>query len=238
MSSVSDIKVSVIIPAYNEAERIQPTLMRVHEYLAAKSYPYEVIIVDDGSSDATASVVTEQIVGWPNFSIVQLPKNAGKGAAVAAGMLRARGLHRLYMDADNSTDISHWDAFDTAFRDGADVVVGSRRIQGAMVALRQPVHREMLGAAFRLIVGLIAPTAVEDTQCGFKAFTAEAAVRLFSNQLTTRWAFDVEVLRRAQKEGFHIDEVAVVWNNDRRSHLRLPEMLAMAVDLARIRISM
>ena len=236
MSSATDIELSVIIPAYNESERIGPTLDNVRRFLAGKSYRSEVIVVDDGSRDRTRHVVGAQILDWPNFSLLELSENIGKGGAVAAGMKEAKGKLRLYMDADNSTDICHWDAIHAAFREGADVVVGSRRVPGAQVALRQPLHREMLGAAFRFIVRILAPTNVEDSQCGFKAFSAAAADRLFASQITTRWAFDVELLRRARRYKFRVDEVPVIWNNDRRSHMRFSEMLSMAVDLVRIRI--
>ncbi len=234
---VNEPYLSVIIPAYNEARRIGPTLRSVGAFLAKKSYSFEVIVVNDGSVDKTADVVRSlAAAGLPSLRILTLATNEGKGAAVRKGMLEARGEYRLFMDADNSTSIEHWERMTPYFVEGFDIVIGSRHVGGSRIAVRQSWVRESLGAIFRCLVRLIVPCGVADSQNGFKAFTAVAAQTLFANTHTPGWAFDVEVLRNSRRLGFKVKEVPVTWANDTDSKQRFLGMVRSLFDLVRIRI--
>jgi dolichyl-phosphate beta-glucosyltransferase len=232
----SRIYLSVVIPAYNEAERVGKTLNSVDAYLKKLPYSYEIIIVDDGSRDATTKVLRSYAASIPNLKLLRFPKNRGKGWAVREGMLYANGRYRLFMDADGSTDIAHWGVAKTALDDGADVVVGSRHIQGSMIKVRQAPHREVLGYVFRSLVRVIFRMPIYDTQNGFKAFGAEAAERIFRRQHVTGWAFDVEILSIARRLEYTVTEIPIAWIDDDRSRMTFGAMPKMLMDLARIRL--
>lgn len=227
---------SIIIPAYNEAERIKSTLDKISDFLRVQRYRYEIIVVDDGSSDDTREIVAEAAARIPMLKILKLPLNQGKGAAVKTGMLAAEGEVRLFMDADNSTSIEQVEKLLPYLRNGYDIAVGSRRIAGAEIRVSQPFVREVLGACFRAIVHFLIPLDIIDTQNGFKLFTSAAAEMLFKNLHTNGWGFDVEILFFAHKMRLTVAEVPIVWANDYRSQLRFPDMLRMIPDLLRIRL--
>ena len=229
---------SVIIPAYNESQRIGRTLRAVHAYLKEERYEYEIIVVDDGSSDATASLVHANTRRIKALRLLRLPRNEGKGWAVREGMLAATGRYRLFMDADGATAIEHWPALKERLESGADVAVGSRHVAGATIVVRQAMHREMLGHLFRLVVRALFRLPVIDTQNGFKAFTAAAAEKIFSRQRLKGWAFDVEVLTVARDLHFSIAEVPVAWFNDDRSRLRVTSTPLMLLDILKVRLAL
>jgi len=226
-------RVSIIIPAHNEAGRIKKTLRRLKEYLSGQTYIHEIIVVDDGSSDGTGAIVREMNV--PSVTVLTLAKNEGKGAAVRAGMLAAHGTYRLFMDADGSTDIGEIEKLLPWTIKGYDVVIGSRRITGAKIQVKQNPLRELLGHTFRTMTRLLVPLEFEDTQNGFKLFSENAALQVFKRLRTEGWSFDVEVLLAAQALGFKIKEVPITWVNDGRSRLTLVHMLRMLIDLLKIR---
>lgn len=228
-------EVSVVIPAFNEEERIGPTLDAVHAYFSYQSYRYEILVVDDGSDDHTAEVVSERMDRISGLSLIGLPRNQGKGAAVKAGMLAARGTARLLMDADNSTAIEHLDRLLPELKNGFDVVIGSRRVPGARIAIPQSFFRELSGSIFRAIVHQMLPISVADTQNGFKLFSAEAADAIFHAAQMTGWAFDVEILLLAERLGFRVGEVPITWHNDGRSKVRPHHMAHMLFDVFRLR---
>jgi glycosyltransferase involved in cell wall biosynthesis len=204
---------SVIIPAYNEAERIGVTLLRIEEYANASGRSLEVIIVDDGSTDDMASVVRGYSGRLPGLRLVVNESNKGKGYAVRRGMLEASGLYRLFMDADNSVDISHVDAFLERGVAGTDVVIGSIKLNTTAVVERNGIHRRLLGSAANFLIQLLAVPGIQDTQRGFKLFSARAANRIFSLQTIERFGFDIEILVIARQYGFSIEELPVAWDN-------------------------
>ena len=226
---------SIIIPAFNEEDRIGPTLDAVDAHVRSAPYTYEIIVVDDGSRDATARIVKEKIPTINRLSLISLPHNTGKGMAVRTGMLTARGEARLFMDADNSTSIEQVDTL-LPLLGMYDIIVGSRLVSGAVVAIKQGVFRDVLGAIFRLIAHATVPLPVRDTQNGFKLFSARAAQDIFSALKTDGWSFDIEVLVRGQNLDYRITEVPIVWKNDGRSKVRLHHMPRMLIDLLRIRL--
>jgi dolichyl-phosphate beta-glucosyltransferase len=166
---------SIVISAYNESKRIGRTLDAIKDYMSRRSYTYEVIVVDDGSVDTTARVVDERMRAMPALSLLSFGENQGKGAATKAGMLAASGELRLFMDADGSTGIEELRKLLPYTQQGYDVVVGSRRVEGALIKEKQTVIREILGWVYRALAGAVVSTNVQDTQNGFKLFSAEAA---------------------------------------------------------------
>ena len=228
--------ISVVIPAFNERERIPATLERVREYLDDSGEEYEVIVADDGSSDGTVDFVEAAARGWPQLSVVALGRNQGKGAAVRAGMLRARGEHRLFTDADLSTPIEELPRLRERLGGACEVAIASRAVPGATIDVHQPGRREMMGRNYNRLVQLIVLPGLHDTQCGFKVFTAQAAVACFEPLRTKGFGFDAEALLRARRHGWEIAEVPVRWSHrddSRVSALRDSGMVLL--DLIRLR---
>lgn len=231
-------KLSVIIPAYNEERRIGKTLRSISQYLQAQSFDYEILAVDDGSKDGTALLVKQLANSIKNLRLLANKENHGKGWAVKQGMLAATGDIRLFMDADNSTKIDEFSKMIPYFERGFDLVIGSRRIGGSVIAARQPWIRDFLGGVFRLIVHTLVPLGVADSQCGFKAVTSRASREIFPKQRIYRWAFDVEILALAEKNNFKIKEVPITWINDAESHVKLSGMVKMLFEVLQIRINL
>jgi glycosyltransferase involved in cell wall biosynthesis len=229
-------KLSIVIPAYNEEKRIATTLESIHNFSQQQSYEVEVLVLVDGSPDGTAAVVAELEKTMPELRLINNVVNHGKGAVVKQGMLAATGDIRLFMDADGSTAVDHITSFLPYFEQGYDIVVGSRRISGANIAKHQPWFRDFLGGVFRLIVHTLVPVHVTDTQCGFKAFTAEAAQQVFPKQTIERWAFDVEILAIARRLKLKILEAPVTWVNDGASTVRFSGMVRMLWEVAEVRL--
>ena len=219
ISSPKPMLLSVVIPAYNEAARIGPTLEATARWLEERRLPAEIIVVDDGSSDGTCDVVTWLARRHRMIKLVESSPNRGKGHAVRVGMLEATGALRLFMDADNSTPISEVESLLFAARGGADVVIASRYVAGARANVEQPWYRRAWSRLCNHVVqrGLLA--GIRDTQCGFKLFTAEAAVAVFGVLVTTGWSFDLEALALARHQGYTIAEVPVTWTDDPRSRI-------------------
>ena len=229
---------SVIIPAYNEENRIEATLRSVNFYLSKQSYVYEIIVVSDGSKDRTVEITSRLSSEIPNLRFIDNKNNQGKGWAVRCGMLSARGKTRLFMDADNSTTVDQIEPMFSLLEDDFDLVIGSRRVDGAAIAVHQSVFRERLGQIFNLVVRVITGLGINDTQAGFKAFTSGAAEKIFPLQTIREWAFDVELLVIAQKLRFSVKECPIVWRNDERSHVKLKGMIRMLLDLLKIRLNL
>ena len=204
---------SVVIPAFNEARRLPRYLDEVVSYLVTRGEPWEVIVVDDGSTDGTADVARAMNARYSQVRLLRQAPNAGKGAAVRAGMVAARGAWRVFADADGATPIAELKRLEAALAAGADVAVGSRVLVAAGVAVRAQRHRVAAGRIFNRIVASLGLAGVEDSQCGFKAFTAAAAADLFPRLATTGFGFDVELLLRAQARGWRVVEVAVNWED-------------------------
>lgn len=221
---------SVVIPAYNEEERLPPTLARIGEYLAEQSYESEIVVVDNASSDRTSEVAR------PSGATVLAEPRRGKGAAVRTGMLAARGEYILFSDADLSTPIEEVERLLEALRGGHDVAIASRGLAESKLPVRQPWYRELVGRVGNVLVRLAAVHGIADTQCGFKLFPREIAHRLFGAQLMTGIAFDMEILFLAQRLGLRIAEVPVTWVDSPDTRIsRVRDSLDALKDLARIR---
>lgn len=226
---------SVIIPSYNESKRLPPTLIDVDKKLSARHYSYEIIVVNDGSTDSTAKIVNHLSKTIKNLRLIENVKNHGKGWAVRQGMLSARGAWRLFMDADNSTSIDHFDSMVPFFKEGFDVVIGSRAITGACVELPQPFYRRVLGKMAVFYIQILVLRGFKDIHCGFKCFSEKSARRIFTQTRINRWGLDVEMLVLAKLFGFRIKEIPVRWLDDVRSKASIFEYIATLWDIVKIR---
>lgn len=213
------MELSIVIPAYNEAHRLPATLDRIEAYLRPRAIEAEVIVVDDGSTDATAAIARARAASWPALKLVAAPRNGGKGRAVQLGMAAATGRYRVFSDADLSVPIEDIELLLRPLRDGASVAIGSRGLKESQIELHQPWYRETMGKTFNKLVRLLVLRGVHDTQCGFKAFTAEVATRVFPPLQTRGFGFDVEVLYRARALGYAIVEVPTRWINSPQSRV-------------------
>lgn len=228
---------SIIIPAYNEERRLPAGIEAVDDYLRRRGVAYEIIVVDDGSTDRTADVVASLAAERDHLRIVRLPYNQGKGAAVKAGMLAASGECLVFTDADQSTSIDHLRAVLKPILDGFDVAIGSRQLRDSVFLARQRWHRRMLGCAFRLFIKTVLVRGFRDSQCGFKAFSREAASEIFARVTSPTEIFDTEVLLLATRLGFRVAEVPVKWRDDPDSRLAysMPRALAVFREVLRVR---
>jgi len=230
-------ELSFVLPSYNEARRLPRTLERVAAYFDATLPSAEIIVVDDGSSDETSRVARETLVGRAGAQVVTFPQNRGKGAAVRAGVLAARGRRVLFSDADLSTPIEEEARLRAALDRGADVAIGSRAEPDSRVTLPQGTARQSMGRTFNVLVRLLGLTSFRDTQCGFKMFTREAAQAIFPTARLDGFAFDVEVLYVAERAGFRVVAVPVEWKNDPVSRVRMVrDPVRMILELLRIRL--
>ena len=232
----SGIYLTVVIPAHNEAGRIRSTLQRVREYLSNEPWRSEVIVFLDGCRDGTSEVVHDELDGHPDTKILESASNRGKGYAVRAGMLAARGQFVVFSDADLSTPIEEVERLIDVLNDGNDVAIGSRALAGSDIRISQPRWRQELGRMFNRLVRCFFISSIRDTQCGFKCFPGDVAQRIFSRQRIDGFGFDVEVVWIARKLGYRVTEVPVVWSNHPVSSVHpVRDSLAMLLHLVAIR---
>ncbi|MDI6782531.1 MAG: glycosyltransferase family 2 protein [bacterium] len=231
------IYLSVVIPAYNEANRIEKSIRRILEYLEQQDYTSELIIVDDGSSDDTPSITQAFCKKSNRVKVIRYIPNRGKGYAVRTGMLGAKGKYRLFSDADLSTPIEELAHFLRIMeQQDYQIIIGSRGLTNSQILKHQPWFREKMGKIFNHFVQWLVFPGIKDTQCGFKLFRAEVIEPLFSKQTIDRFSFDVELLYLAQKVGFKIKEEPVRWVNSPATKVNpITDATQMFFDLLRIR---
>jgi dolichyl-phosphate beta-glucosyltransferase len=223
--------VSIVIPAYNEENRIYKSLKRIKQYLAGKRYSFEIIVVDDGSRDKTVEIAKK--LKDRRMRIISYGGNRGKGYAVKTGMLAAKYPFALLSDADLSTPIEELDSF-MGYVNRYDIIIGSRVIEGHKIVKKQPFYRVFLGIIFSKITDVLLGTGVKDTQCGFKLF--KNCKHIFKKQTIDGFAFDVEILFIARRNGLKILELPVTWRNARQSKLNpLTDSLKMFAEIIRIK---
>lgn len=217
------VKLSIVIPAYNEAARIGPTLAAIQRYVDDHRLDVELIAVNDGSNDATPEIVRRFAAEHPWIRLIENGRNLGKGASVRRGVLEARGDFVLFMDADLSVPLDEiGPCLDLLERQGHLIVIGSRKIRGARILIRQPVLREAMGHGFTWLARLTLAYEIVDFTCGFKAFRHDVARVLFSIQERADWAFDAEVLRLAKVLGIPVHQHPVRWEHRNGSRVRFP----------------
>jgi glycosyltransferase involved in cell wall biosynthesis len=229
-------EISIVVPAYNEATRIENALDRIFSCVEQRGWDAEVLVVDDGSSDETASIVKQWMETHPRLHLIQNPGNRGKGYSVRNGLLQAAGEIVMFTDADLSAPMEEAERLFTAIRGGADVAIGSRWLDRTRQTIHQPLYRQFFGRCFNWITRTVMGLPFKDTQCGFKAFRRSAAQVIFRLQTIERWGFDPEILFIAQKLGYEIREVPVTWGHDERSRLSyLRDGMKMLEEMAIIR---
>ncbi len=206
---------SIIIPCYNEEQRINATLQNIDSYLRTRPWTYEIIVVNDGSTDRTEQSVQQHRGAIPQLHLITNDVNRGKGAAVKCGMLAARGVYRLFMDADHSVSIQHLEHFLPYLTQGYDVVIGSIEVAGARVHDDCGFWRRILGRLAKMLIRLCILPHIRDSQRGFKLFSKKAAEDIFHRQTIERFGFDIEILYIAQMRGYTIKELPVTWNNQK-----------------------
>ena len=225
---------SVVIPSYNEENRLGVSLDKILSFLRGKNFSWEIIVVDDGSSDHTEALAREKLTGTPH-QILRNIDNEGKGEAVRRGMLEAKGEYLLFSDADLSTPIEEVSRLLETLENGYDVAIGSRGLRESRVEVRQNPIREGMGKIFNRIARLASFKKIRDSQCGFKCFRKEAARALFAAQKLKGFSFDAEILYLAQKRSYRVAEVPVIWRNSPHSRVHiLKDSLQMFMDVFRI----
>jgi len=231
------VRLSVIIPAYNEELRLPRTLGHAIEYLKSQAYGSEILVVNDGSTDATGQVVRSQDTGAIPLRLIAHDDGAnhGKGASVKKGMMEARGTYRLFMDADNSTTLDQVDRFWPFFEKGYDVVIGSRALKDSVIGVRQARYKEIAGRCGNWFIRTLAAPGIADTQAGFKIFSAKAAGILFPRQTIERWGYDIELLVIARAHGLRIQEVPITWINASGSKVTMKSYFQVLCDVLQIR---
>ena len=227
---------SIIIPAYNEAERLPKTLLDVDKRLSGVDYSYEILVVNDGSKDNTAKIVKNMARVVKNLKLIDMPANGGKGSAVRQGMLLSTGKIRLFTDADNSTSIDQFEKMMPFLKEGYEVVIGSRTAKGTKLDPPEPFYRQVPGKLGNLFIQCVTGLwGIYDTQCGFKAFTEESAEKIFNVTTIPGWGFDVEILAISKQMGYKIGEIPVYWVNDAHSHVLFSTYLKVLQETVTIR---
>jgi dolichyl-phosphate beta-glucosyltransferase len=245
---LSEPFLSLIIPAHNEEGRLPGTLSKVFDFLIQQDYPSEVLVIENGSQDRTYQVAQEFAAGLQNISSEQEGKSIpplrlfrvparGKGLAIQRGMLEARGTYRFMCDADLSMPVDQVNRFIPPILPDCHIAIASREAPGAR-RINEPAYRHIVGRIFNLLIRLLALPKLQDTQCGFKCFRAEAAEDLFPRMTITGWSFDVEILFIASKDGYQIKEIAIPWYYNPHSHISVVrDSLRMGLDILQIRLN-
>jgi glycosyltransferase involved in cell wall biosynthesis len=227
---------SLVIPVYNEQERITATLIEVFEYLGSRPESWELIVVDDGSTDQTVDIVKQACSRISSFRLLRNEKNSGKGFSVRRGLLTATGDLLFFSDADLSSPISELTRLLEPLCEDADIVIGSRALRPEWISPSQSALRQAAGRSFNRVLRLITGLPFRDTQCGFKGFRRAAARAILPLLTISGYAFDVELLYLARKFGYRSLEVPVHWGHMGGSKVRvLRDGIGMLTDLLRIR---
>ena len=225
---------SIIIPAYNEKDRIIKTLESIKSYLSKQKYSWEVLIVYDGSIDNSKEKIAKIINDWENFRIDGYKTNRGKGGAVKYGVEHSLGRYILFMDADGSTNISEFEKF-RKYLKKYSIIIGSRYLKKGSIKLKQPFYRKLVARLSNLIIRSILWLPFKDTQCGFKLFQRDSALKIFPKMTLNRWGFDFELLAIAKKYHFLTLEIAVDWYDDSDSRVKSSAIFKTFLDLFKVR---
>lgn len=229
------LKLSIVIPVFNEEQLIKQTLNKLDEYLKSMQISYEIVVVDDGSSDKTVYIVKN--INNKKIKFVKIKANKGKGAALKAGILESSGELIIFMDADLSVPLEYLEPLIVNLKK-YDVVIGTRRTKKSKIVVHQPVIRETLGRVFTKLTQLLTNTKLSDYTCGFKGFKKEVAHKVFKNSLIERWAYDAEIMFLANKYNYSISEIPVEWYNRAETKVKLGSaILTSFKDLIKVRIN-
>ncbi len=232
-------EISIVIPAYNEEKVIGDTLAEVSGYLEERGFHYEIILVSDGSTDNTEAIALSASAGNKRIRVLKNEQNMGKGFSVKKGCLAARGRVIAFTDADLSYPISEVEKPLKMIREkAADVAIGSRTVSGARIVVHTSPLRKVMSKVFNIFVRLIAIKEIGDTQCGFKAFSSDAAMDVFSLQTMSGFSFDVEIIYIAKKLGYRVREFPIIWAKSSESSSVNPvsDSMGMFFDIMKIRL--
>ena len=229
------IRITIVIPVYNEEHRISSFLASVIGYLQKKAFSYEMVFVDDGSTDKTVATIKQildkELPG--RFKVVQLPVNAGKGAAIRKGMLEANGEYVFFLDADGSTSIEEIDRFIPSFTNDVDIYIAQRTLKQ-----KAPFKRKFFGYGYIIFANLLLGLDVKDITCGFKCYRKRCIQTIFSRQRLNNWSFDAENIFTARKHGYRIREIQVKWEHTPGSKVKVfKNVIVCGLDLIRIRLN-
>ncbi|MEK9147227.1 MAG: dolichyl-phosphate beta-glucosyltransferase [Patescibacteria group bacterium] len=235
---MAKIKLSVVVPCYNEESRVRNGFNHYYSYLKKQKYSWELIFVDDGSHDRTLDLIKKTAKGKRNIKVIHYSKNRGKGYAIIRGVKSAKGDYILFSDVDHSVSINTIESFYKYFDEGFDVVIGSRRVKGAKILVHQKPLRELLGSGFTLLVRLAIDFKIRDVTCGFKAFKKEVAEKIFNKLTVFGWAFDAEIIYICKKLGYKIAQAPVSWSDVRGTKVNLKkDILRSLSGLVKIRVN-
>jgi dolichyl-phosphate beta-glucosyltransferase len=227
---------SIVIPAYNEQNRIAVTLEKIIQYLQECDFSSEVVVVDDGSSDKTKEIIESFYEKPIPLKLIHFSSNHGKGWAIKAGVQASKGRYILFTDADLSTPITEVRKLLDYLEKDYDIAIGSRALQQSILLVRQSWWRQGMGKIFNRLIRLFVLKGIKDTQCGFKCFKKDVAKKLFSLSLLSGFAFDVEILFLASRMNYKIAEVPVTWRNDPESKVNpLIDSCRMILDLVKLK---
>ena len=229
---------AVIVPAYDEEDRIGPTLERLNEYLSTQTYSWKVVVISDGSKDRTAAIVSEFALAHPGFQLIDSQPNHGKGFVVRKGMTEVEADWLLFSDADLAAPIEELEKLFPAVEKGGPIAIGSRPLKESNLEIRQPWYREMAGRAFNLMVQLMAVRGIKDTQCGFKLYRQDVSRDVFSRCKLDGFGFDFESLMIARDLGYEIAEVPIRWSHQEGSKVNmLRDGIRMLGELVKLRLA-
>ena len=232
---------SVIVPAFNEEKIIFENINRYSDYLKKQNYDYEIIIVNDGSSDNSQKIINNLKTKNQKIKSIEFEKNQGKGYVVKRGMLKAQGDYHLFLDADNSTSINHLEQALPLMKKGENIIIGSRNprdIKNAELIIRQALWKLFLGKMGNLLIRILFKIKIHDTQCGFKIFSKKASAKIFPQLTINRWLFDLESLVLAQKYNYKINIIPVQWVNSEESSVGLGGYFTSLKELLKIKYNL
>ena len=227
------MKISIVIPVFNEEKRIENTILEIIRYLNRQKYDYEIVIVDDGSTDNTRRVLQKLKENYQKIYLAHSIKNYGKGHAVKMGMNITTGELKLFMDADHSVKIDNLEKFIREIKNGCDIVIASIYLPGSKIISQIVWYKNILGKASRFFIKKFFLKNISDTQRGFKLFTREVAGEIFKRQTIDRFAFDIEIILIAERLKFKVKEIPVVWDNPFDSRVKLKDYFWALLDLGR-----
>ena len=235
------MQLSVIVPAYNEEKNLYKNIIKYNAYLKKQNYNYEIIIVNDGSTDNTSREAQKLKKQIKNLKIININVNQGKGAAVCQGLLAAQGDIRLFIDADNATSIEHVKKIWEPLNSGSEIVIGSRNpldAKGAYQIKRQVLTKRILGIAGNRLIQVLTVKGIYDTQCGFKAFTENAVNKIIPKVTIKRWGFDAEILTIADIYKYKIAKIPVKWINSAKSRVGIAGYFSSLLDIVKIKYNL
>ena len=226
---------SVVIPTHNEAKRLPLTLVDIDRHLSKSKHTYEILVVDSGSTDGTFDIASKFTKMISNLKVLEVSRSVGIGGALKKGILQATGKYKLFMEADNSTTIDHFEKMQSLLRDGCKVVVGARYMKESKLKPSKNIIRSIVDGLGNLFIQILLMPGARDTQCGFKCFNADIADEVFKLQRSKGWAFNIEILVLSKRLGYKMGEIPVSWVNNPGSRESFTGYLYIFIEIFKVR---